>query len=496
MIIWSIGVTNFKLNSIGNVVLKIIVVIFAFQLDIIFSQNPQVIVGLNGFIYMDGWRLLNFNLIVIISFIAALSSHNYIQYQLDTKQITIYRVKLYYALLGSFELSMTGITLTDNIILVWIFLEATTLATVFLIGFEKHKKQLEAAWKYVILCSLGIGLGLVGIELLLYSYKMQASNDLLQWRNLFAVALNMDPTIAKIAFVFLFVGIGTKAGIAPMHSWLPDAYEQAPYPISVMLSGCLSNLSMYIITRIYQIVRDVPGLSDLKNIFFIFGAISMIIGAAGILQQTNFKRMIAFSSVISMGLLSVAIGFENAQAMNAFILLMFCNSLAKALLFIAAGNIEQAYKTKNVNVVNYSIKYMPYSSVIFILGFLFLTGMPPFASFFGEFQLFMVGISQGHIALIVIIAFGLLFEFMGFLKGVLKMVFQPEMTHINEKGKDNEKTIEDASDSVATKNIIFAEDKKNIFPTLFILIFIVIFSLIPLGLFNTIISEAVSALLT
>ena len=209
---------------------------------------------------------------------------------------------------------MIFIAVTNNIVAMWIGLEGTTLTTAFLIGFNVNKNSLESAWKYIIICSIGIGIGLIGILIFVNAYSNQDAGQILKWSHLVKNPNPQSTYAIKIAFTLIFVGLGTKAGLAPMHTWLPDAHSEAPSPVSALMSGVLLNLALYVILRFYIITKHIPGLENTKWLFIIFGCVSLIISSFSILRQLNYKRLLAFSSVENMGIIALGLGIGSKIA--------------------------------------------------------------------------------------------------------------------------------------------------------------------------------------
>lgn len=376
----------------------------------------------NGLIYIDPLNLIQLLLISTISVIGVIYSNRYIKRELEEGQIDLFTAKLYYALFTGFVFSMVLVAVSNNIIVMWIGLEATTLSTAFLIGFNKQKLALEAAWKYIIICSVGIGIGLIGTVLIIYSAGA-ATSGALKWDFLMANSNVINPGIAKYAFSLIFIGIGTKAGFAPMHTWLPDGHSESPSPISAMMSGVLLNLALYVVIRFYVIMKHVPGLEKMKYLFIVFGILSIIIASFSIISQKNYKRLLAFSSVENMGIIALGIGIGGKLALYGAILHSIIHAFGKTLLFLTSGNILSVYKTKRIDKVNNLIKVMPVNAVILVLAILIITGVPPFASFISEYSILIGMLNQGNYILSGIYLICLLIVFSGFINLFMKMIF-------------------------------------------------------------------------
>lgn len=389
-------------------------------------------------IYIDSFSLIQLFIITSVSLIISIYSYKYIGNELKDKIISTRKAKIYYVLFDIFILSMIFLSICNNILGMWIGLEATTLSTAFLIGFNNSKLSIEAAWKYIMICSIGIAIGLIGIILFMYSMNARVDGSMLEWTYLLHAKNTFNKDIVKIAFTFIFVGIGTKAGFAPMHTWLSDGHSEAPSPISAMMSGILINLALYVIIRFYIIVRLIDGLQNLNYLFIAFGCISLIVSTFSIIRQINYKRLLAFSSIENIGIMSLGIGFGGPLGVFGYLLHSVIHAYGKTLLFLTTGNILSAYKTKRIDKIKYLVKTMPINSVIIILSILIITGTPPFASFFSEFNILMEGYNKGHYISVLVLVMSLLLAFVGFLICFMKMIFSHENIEYKKNDKDHE----------------------------------------------------------
>ncbi|MGB7605305.1 MAG: proton-conducting transporter membrane subunit [Lutisporaceae bacterium] len=428
-----------KINvvSIINIVMLLVLAIFTFVLGHTVVQEEHISF-LNNLVYIDSLSLIQLLIITTVSFIAALYSHKYIKNSLEEKEISIKKAKAYYVLFTTFVFSMIFLSVSNNIMAMWIGLEATTLSTAFFIGYNNTKLSLEAAWKYIILCSIGIAIGLIGIILFIYSVNQDALSYSLKWTFLMSGVMYMNPDITKVAFTFIFIGIGTKVGFAPMHTWLSDALSEAPSPISAMMSGILKSLALYVIVRFYAVVKHISGLENLKYLFIAFGCISLVVATFSILRQSNYKRLLAYSSIENVGIMSLGLGFGGFAGIFGALLHSIIYAYGKSLLFLVSGNILSAYKTKRIDKISALIKTMPVNSIFLILGMLVIIGIPPFAAFFSEFNIFVAGFEGGHYISVVLLALCLLIAFAGFLNAFIKMVFVHENVEYQKMEKDKE----------------------------------------------------------
>jgi len=304
--------------------------------------------------------------------------------------------------------TMTMVIASQQLALLWVGVEATTLASAPLIYFHRTRRSLEAMWKYLLICSVGIAIALLGILFLAVADNNQSGMLL---SSLLANAVTMNVAWLKAAFLLLFVGYGTKMGIAPLHTWLPDAHSEAPSVVSALLSGALLNCAFLGIIRIYQICAAAGLQKFCQDIFILFGLLSILFAAIFVLRAVDYKRMLAYSSVEHMGIMTLGLGLGGWAVFGSFVN-MLGHSLAKAGLFFVAGNILSCFKTKRIcdvrGLLNQGTRRI---GILWIAGFLLITGMPPSAIFLGKFILLKEMLSQGHywICVLFLDALGLIF---------------------------------------------------------------------------------------
>ncbi|MDP4178219.1 MAG: proton-conducting transporter membrane subunit [Bacillota bacterium] len=457
-----------KINIICMAMLFAVIIIMGFEIN-----KNNSISYFNNLIYIDSLSFIQLLIINSVSFITSIYSFKYIKEEITDESISIKKARIYYILFQIFVFAMMFLAVSNNIVAMWIGLEATTLSTAFLIGFNNNKLSIEAAWKYIIICSIGIGIGLVGIVLFIYSMSGSSGEYVLEWTVILQNYSAINKDIVKIAFTLIFVGVGTKAGFAPMHTWLSDGHSEAPSPISAMMSGILINLALYVIVRFYIIVRLVKGVENLRYLFIIFGCISLIIASFSILKQTNYKRLLAFSSIENIGIMSLGFGFGGVIGIFGALLHSIIHAYGKTLLFLETGNILSAYKTKRIDKIKGLIHTMPVNAVFLIIGILVITGTPPFASFFSEFRILRAGIQNGYYISTSIYAFCLLLVFAGFLLSFIKMIF----------------------DSENVEYIRFEKDRQNIVPLIITLVFIITVTCTASTCLNSILNKAVKIVL-
>ncbi len=352
--------------------------------------------------YADALSGLFIIVIALINFVSALYSGGYIAGDLKEKEISWKKAKTFYVLFNLFSFTMFLVTIVNNLGVVWVAIEMTTLVSAFLVGFYNKKNSLEAAWKYIIICSVGITLALFGTILFYYTVSLHGGIKTLNWSDILAVADKLDPKILKVAFLFILVGYGTKAGLAPMHTWLPDAHSQAPAPISALLSGVLLKTALYAIVRFMVIVNKCVGAQFTGNLLVLFGIVSLGVAAGFILVQRDLKRLLAYSSVEHLGIISLGLGFGAQIGVYGALLHIINHALTKPLMFFGAGNVVKAYKTNNINVIKGVINRMPFTGIILCLGAFALAGAVPFSIFISEVIIIISGFLKGRYLVIAL----------------------------------------------------------------------------------------------
>jgi hydrogenase-4 component F len=293
------------------------------------------------------------------------------------------------------------------------------------------ENAIEAAWKYLIIATVGLSFALIGIVFFYYAnISADASEDAMNWTGMVHNSKLFDPNLVKIAFVFILVGFGTKAGLAPMHTWLPDAHSEAPTPVSAILSGVLLNCAIYGIIR-FHIVSSVSIGPEFSNqLLIILAVVSVAIAAASIYFQKDMKRMLAYSSVEHMGLISLGIGFGGLLGIYGAILQIINHAVAKPLMFFASGTVSQKYGTKDMSKIKGIIKVMPVTGILFLIGGLALVGMPPFNIFLSEFLILSSGFTSGQFIATSLVLLFLTVTFAVFLRHLIRMVFRNPLSEM------------------------------------------------------------------
>ena len=339
----------------------------------------------------------------------------------------------YSVMLLLFVLSMTGSILSNNLGLAWIFIEGTTLASAYLIYFNKTKHSIEAAWKYVFICSIGIALAFVGIILLTVA---EGNLNSLNYSDLLNNAESFNHFWLNVSFVFILFGIGTKMGLAPVHFWLPDAHAEAPSPISALLSATLLNCAFLVILNIYKVVVAANCFAYAKIVLFVMGFLSLFITAVFLYHTTNYKRMLAYSSIENMGILAIATALGGI-AYYALIIHIIGHSLIKASYFLSSGNILELFETKRIKSTRGLIDVDKKTAWLWIVSFLGICAFPPSLLFISEFLTVKAMLIQKHYILCVLFLFLLTIILYSMAKTVIKMVFGEKSEEKFEIAKKN-----------------------------------------------------------
>ena len=318
-----------------------------------------------------------------------------------------------------FVLSMTGTILSSNLGIAWIFVEATTLSSAYLIYFNKTKHSIEAAWKYVFICSIGIALAFVGI---IFLNIAQGDLNTLDFAQLYKNASAFNPFWLKMSFVFMLFGFGTKMGLAPMHFWLPDAHSQAPSPISALLSATLLNSAFLVIVRVFKILDIAQCDVWARAMLLICGFISLFVTAVFVYHIKNYKRMLAYSSIENMGILAIGTALGGA-ALFAVILHLIGHSLAKASFFLTSGNVLELYETKRIKSVHALMEADKKTGWLWVFSFLAICAFPTSVLFISEFLMIKTMLVEGHYVLCALFVLLLTIILWGIGKVIINMTF-------------------------------------------------------------------------
>jgi hydrogenase-4 component F len=337
--------------------------------------------------FVDSFNVFLVALTALVGFTTSIFSSPYMRIERAHGRVTAGRLRLYHSMFQLFNFTMLLALLTNNMGILWVALEGATLATVLLVSLYRTPESLEAAWKYFVLCGVGIAQALFGTILLYFAAEkiLGAEGGALLWTELNAVKGQLEPTVLSLAFVFLLVGYGTKVGLVPLHNWLPDAHAEGPTPVSAVLSGLLLNVALYAVVRCKVLVEGSLHTSFAKQLMMGFGLVSVVVAALLLSRQKDIKRMFAYSSIEHMGIMTFAFGIGGAIANFAALLHMTVHSLTKSAIFFAVGHAVQKTGTQTMDGIRGLITISPLIGWGLVLGTLAILGMPPFGVFASEF---------------------------------------------------------------------------------------------------------------
>ncbi len=354
--------------------------------------------AVGGWFVIDPLAAIFVALIGLVGLLTGLYAVAYVRHDVAHGELTPAKHKLFFAFFQFFVFTMMLAVTSNNIVLTWVAVEATTLGSAFLVGLYGRRSSLEAAWKYVIICTVGVAFGLYG-TVLTFADGAAAFGDpekAVFWTSLTADAARLDPMLAKIAFVFVLIGFGTKAGLFPMHGWLPDAHSEAPSPVSALLSGVLLKCALFVVIRYLAVTSRAVGPEFPQMLLLALGFLSVTVAVFLFLVQKDLKRKLAYSSVEHVGLIAIGLGFGGPLGVGAALLHAINHSFAKSLIFCASGNVLMKYGTRDLTQVKGLLRVAPASGVMVLISALALAGFPPFAVFVSEFLVIGAGFAAGQ----------------------------------------------------------------------------------------------------
>ena len=406
------------------------------------SAGGTIYFSKNYTLYCDSLSAYILLVISLLSVAASVYSVEYMRGELRTGTMTEEGLRYYYLLLNLFVFTMMMVPLANNLAVLWMAVEATTLVSALLVGIYRKKQSIEAAWKYIMLCTVGITFALLGTFILYYAGAgiVGASGEAgsLNWTDLMHSARLLNPATLRLAFIFVVVGYGTKAGLAPIHNWLPDAHSEAPTPVSALLSGILLNCAFYGVMRFAAIVRVSCGPAFVRDIMIAFGVVSIVIASLFMLIQLSAKRLLAYSSIEHMGIISLSFGLGGIYGLYAALLHILNHAIGKPLMFFVTGRIHSVSHGARLDRVSGFLKMSPLTGVLGFVGVAALAGVPPFNIFLSEF-LMLKGLAAGahwYIMAIFLIASGLVF--FSLLRGFGGMLLGRPRLGQNEEGQKQE----------------------------------------------------------
>ena len=384
---------------------------------VVFAGGPVRAFG--GLVAVDAFGAYMLALVLGVTGIALAGSPGHVAHEL---RAGVFRQKdpgRYYALMAWFAAGLAAVPLLDSLGLVWVAIEATTIVSALLVGFTRTSQAIEAAWKYLILGSIGIGFALLG-TLLVYASSVGVlgeTSDALAWTRLMGIARDLDPGFVRLAFIFALAGYGTKAGLAPFHTWLPDAHSQAPSPISSMLSGAALAVALYALARFHLVAAGTLGPAFSSTLLVVFGLLTLAVSLPFIVAQGDLKRLLAYSSIEHLGLATMALGFGGYLALLGLTLHLASHGLAKATIFLAAGRLVAERGSRRIGRLTGSLARSPLEGRALVAAALILAGLPPSGVFIAELAMLFGGVSRGWwlaaavaAALLALAVAGLLFH--------------------------------------------------------------------------------------
>jgi hydrogenase-4 component F len=359
------------------------------------------------FFFLDSLGAIFLSLIAITGLLVNIYATTYMKWELEDGHVDLKQVKHYFALSFIFTWTMSLSVICNNIAFMWAAIEATTLASVFLVAVKKDKKSTESGYKYIVLCSIGLAFALYATILLYSAAHDKIGEDAMLYTNLLANAANIDSMALKLVFIFALIGFGTKAGLAPTHTWLPDVHAEGPAPTSALLSGVLLKCAMLGLIRYYAIVANGVGLDFVQSVMLVSGTLTLFVSAFFLIRQHNVKRMFAYHSIAHMGVIAFGLGVSGTIGFFAALFHCAAHSFTKALAFCSTGNIAKIYGTKDMTKMGNMIRIAPLTAVLFGIAICSLVGVPGFAIFVSEFLIFKAAAIDGQYLLMAIFAIAL-----------------------------------------------------------------------------------------
>jgi hydrogenase-4 component F len=410
-------ISNYRLGAALNVLAS--AVTLAAGISLLFDQRVRT-----DLLIVDDFNIYLVTLTTLVGFTTSVFSASYIAHELEIGRLTPIFLRFYHALYQAMMAAMNLALLANNVGLMWVGVEVATLSTVMMVGLYRTPEAIEAAWKYFILGSVGIGLAFFG-TILVYLVGQEVLGEglpAMAWDLLVKDAPKLDPRLLSLAFVFLLVGYGTKVGLAPFHAWLPDAHAEGPTPISAVLSGLLLNVALYALLRFKMLLAANQATLNVGAIMVTLGLLSLLFAAVMLYRRRDVKRLFAYSSIEHMGIATFAFGIGGPLANFAGLLHMTMHSLTKSAIFFAIGHVAQVKGTQRIADIGGLSATHPALALGFSLGTLAIAGFPPFGVFTSEFML-VTSTFPRHPILTVTLVLGLLIALGALVLRLQDMVF-------------------------------------------------------------------------
>jgi hydrogenase-4 component F len=408
---------SFRLAAAINVFATLATFIAALAL---LKERPQP----GPYLIVDDLNNAFIVLTTFVGFTTSIFSASYIGHEIETGRLTPTFLRFYHSMFQILMFAMLLALAANNIGVMWVAIELATLTTVAMVGIYRTHEAIEAAWKYFILGSVGIALALFG-TILIYMAARPAIGEGIEamvWANLVASAASFDPALLNVAFVFLLLGYGTKAGLVPLHAWLPDAHAEGPTPISAVLSGLLLNVALYAILRFKLLLAANPAALAPGPLMILTGLVSVIFASLMLYRRRDIKRMFAYSSIEHMGIITFAFGIGGTIANFAGLLHMAMHSLTKSAIFFAVGHIAQIKGTQRMAEMGGLTQTNPVLGWGLVLGVVAIAGLPPLGIFLSEFLIVTSTFSREP-ALAALLLLGILLALGAFFSRVNDICF-------------------------------------------------------------------------
>jgi len=362
------------------------------------------VVCFSGVLRVDALSAFMMIVVGAVGTLATVQGVRYLTNEIEQGRCSVRHASLYAVLVQGFISTMLLAIVAGNVGVMWVAIEATTIITTFLVGHRRTRGALEASWKYVIICSVGIAIAFLGTVLIYLAalHVGHQSSASLNWTALMAIAPHMNPGVVRIAISLLVLGYGTKVGLAPMHSWLPDAHSQAPAPVSALMSGVLLSVAFYAILRFKSVADAALGPAFPRGLLLAAGLLTLLVATSLLIRQRDYKRMFAYSSMEHMGLLALGAAAGTPLAISAVLLHVIGHGLTKAVLFLTSGELLVVEGTSDIDQVRALIQRRPALGAIFAFGLVALLGIPPFSLFVSEYTLLRAQVNAGLTWVVVV----------------------------------------------------------------------------------------------
>lgn len=399
------------------------VILGASTVGLLASVPRRGVVAADHLILIDHLGVWVILCLAIVYLCASVYSVGYLRWV----DVPTHRHHWYYALIAGFALVMLLSAVQNNPALYWIAIDLTTLVSALAVGFERNRRTVEAAWRYLIIVSAGLALALVGTVIFyLAGTRFLGPSYRLTWHEFAVMAPHASIALLVFGFLLILAGYGTKVGLVPFHTWLPDAHSEGPAPVSAMLSGALLNCAMLGIVRFLGVLSRSGAFEPARTVLVVVGLASVLVATLFLLRQRVVKRLAAYSSIEQMGMIAIGFGFGGPLGVVGALYVMLAHSLTKPLVFFGSGIALYGYGSRYIGAVTRFGKAYPYAGILWLIGAVSITGAPPFAVFLGELVILRAGVRTPNLWAVWILGVLLIIIFIAFLGHFLKMFFGRE----------------------------------------------------------------------